>query len=344
MLAHVQVATGDDELTDLIKDALAEIETAKGNGKGAKKKAPPKKTAAKGGRPSPPEEEPKLPLELMVRLLKRKLTSAVCRNKGYILDGFPETLEEAAALFTKEVPEGAKTEAPSPAVEEGEEAVVPSPEFNPNTVVHSIISLDCTVEVAEERIKALEEVQVTAGHNDEDGFARRWAKYEFVNDPQTEVSISPLAFFGKALEILEISMETAKDNSATLSALQIYINHGGKAFNYHPTEVERSSAAAATEVAAMAESMKEVSVLAQMTADRAAEAEDKLMVNAARKSQVLLDDEELIEACSLPLRKYLLEHIVPPLVDGLLEVCKVQPDDPIDFLAEYLFKHSVGDA
>lgn len=29
-------------------------------------------------------------------------------------------------------------------------------------------------------------------------------------------------------------------------------------------------------------------------------------------------------------------------VDGLLEVTKVQPEDPIDFLAEFLFKYSVG--
>jgi adenylate kinase len=336
------VATGDDELTDLIKDALAELETAK-TGKGAKKKAPSKKPAkgAKGAK-GPPEEEPKLPLELMVRLLKRKLTSAECRNKGYILDGFPETLEEAAALFKKEVKEGEEAEAPPVAAEDGEEAIVPPPEFNLDTIVHSIVSFDCTLEVAEERMKALDEVQVTAGHNDEDGFARRWATYEYVNDPQMEVSISPLSFFGKALEILEVPMETAVDNAATLSALQIYINTGGKAFNYHPTEGEQASAKAAAEATATANSLQEASVLAQKAADRAAEAQDKLLVNAARKSQVLLDDEELVEACSLPLRKYLLEHVVPPLVDGLLDVCKVQPDDPIDYLAEYLFKHAVG--
>jgi adenylate kinase len=35
-----------------------------------------------------------------------------------------------------------------------------------------------------------------------------------------------------------------------------------------------------------------------------------------------------------------MQNIVPTLSDGLLEVAKVQPEDPVEFLAEYLFEKS----
>lgn len=42
----------------------------------------------------------------------------------------------------------------------------------------------------------------------------------------------------------------------------------------------------------------------------------------------------------MPFRNYLLEYVVPELNDGLVEVSNFLPDDPVDFLAEYLFKKS----
>ena len=39
------------------------------------------------------------PEEHVLNFIKEKLKSMPCRNQGYILDGFPNTLEEAASLF-----------------------------------------------------------------------------------------------------------------------------------------------------------------------------------------------------------------------------------------------------
>ena len=35
---------------------------------------------------------------------------------------------------------------------------------------------------------------------------------------------------------------------------------------------------------------------------------------------------------SIPLRDYLMRHVMPTLTQGLMEVCNVQPDDPVDYL------------
>lgn len=52
------------------------------------------------------------------------------------------------------------------------------------------------------------------------------------------------------------------------------------------------------------------------------------------------EERELLEAQSIPLRNYLMTHVMPTLMQGLNECCKVRPDDPVDFLAEYLFKNN----
>jgi adenylate kinase len=54
---------------------------------------------------------------------------------------------------------------------------------------------------------------------------------------------------------------------------------------------------------------------------------------------VLLQEREALETRSLPMRQYLVDNVLPLLTKGLLEVGRLRPEDPIDFLAEYLFKN-----
>jgi adenylate kinase len=39
-----------------------------------------------------------------------------------------------------------------------------------------------------------------------------------------------------------------------------------------------------------------------------------------------------------------MENIIPVLAEGMLEVCRVLPDDPVDFLSEFVFEHSFQDS
>lgn len=54
------------------------------------------------------------------------------------------------------------------------------------------------------------------------------------------------------------------------------------------------------------------------------------------------EEESALAAAGEPMRKYLVQQIFPTLTLGLLEVAKVRPEDPIDFLAEYLFKFNAS--
>lgn len=44
------------------------------------------------------------------------------------------------------------------------------------------------------------------------------------------------------------------------------------------------------------------------------------------------EEKATLETQSLPLRNYLMKFVMPTLTEGLVEVCKVKPDDPVDYL------------
>ncbi len=56
--------------------------------------------------------------------------------------------------------------------------------------------------------------------------------------------------------------------------------------------------------------------------------------------QVRREEVELLEVQSQPLRNYLMQHVLPTLSTGLIECVRARPEDPIDFLAEFLFRHN----
>lgn len=56
--------------------------------------------------------------------------------------------------------------------------------------------------------------------------------------------------------------------------------------------------------------------------------------------EMQMEEEKLLVAQSEPLRNYLMKFVFPTLTKGLLEVAKIKPSDPVDFLAEYLFKEN----
>eukprot|EP00283_Hemiselmis_rufescens_P019992 CAMPEP_0173440928 /NCGR_PEP_ID=MMETSP1357-20121228/23683_1 /TAXON_ID=77926 /ORGANISM="Hemiselmis rufescens, Strain PCC563" /LENGTH=96 /DNA_ID=CAMNT_0014406467 /DNA_START=36 /DNA_END=326 /DNA_ORIENTATION=- len=52
------------------------------------------------------------------------------------------------------------------------------------------------------------------------------------------------------------------------------------------------------------------------------------------------DAQEKIEAQALPIRAYLDQTVVPILLQGLSDLVKARPDDPVEYLAAYLMKHN----
>ena len=49
-------------------------------------------------------------------------------------------------------------------------------------------------------------------------------------------------------------------------------------------------------------------------------------------------ERDLLDQRSQPIRQYLMDNVVPHLTEGLIDLCKNIPDDPTDYLANFLLK------
>ncbi|KAI9991528.1 hypothetical protein PInf_019222 [Phytophthora infestans] len=116
----------------------------------------------------------------------------------------------------------------------------------------------------------------------------------------------------EGVEVLELSLrdEHGYRNDAVFAApIQRYVEQGDQApRNFHPTRAELRDSAA------------------------------KIARERARLELLQCEEAELLETRAKPLRTYLMDTVLPALTEGMLEVVKVQPTDPIDYLAEFLFR------
>ena len=57
---------------------------------------------------------------------------------------------------------------------------------------------------------------------------------------------------------------------------------------------------------------------------------------AAKLEQIRKNERDLLDKRSQPIRQYLMDNVVPHLTEGLINLCKEVPDDPTEFLANFL--------
>ncbi len=50
--------------------------------------------------------------------------------------------------------------------------------------------------------------------------------------------------------------------------------------------------------------------------------------------------QETVNAHTMPIRGYLDQTVVPVLLDGMAELSRVRPQNPVEWLATYLLKHN----
>ena len=270
--------------------------------------------------------------ELVAKVLSGVLTSTTCSNQGYILQGFPETLSAATLLFGGKKAGGEEGEEPPPE-EEGEEAagaakgLAAAPEF--------VVVLEAKEEVLKAKLIAQETPSIT-----EEQLTESLAEYAKNNTEDSETSILALPALADAepLGPLDVTADTTLD--ALLTKARVYL---GQPRNYGPTEEEIAAKNALEEAEAARIANEEARVAAEREAAEAEERARREEHESRRAAEVQQQEQELLEVRSIPLRNYLMQNVIPTLTEGLIEVCKLKPEDPVDYLADYLFKNNPVD-
>ncbi|KAJ3260305.1 Adenylate kinase 7 [Boothiomyces macroporosus] len=261
----------------------------------------------------------KLPTQQTISFVKDKLKSMPCKNQGYILDGFPTTMEEAAELFKPSDDDG-KEERIIPVVDD-----VVVPEF--------VFTIEMSDLAIKQRIQKLPESAVVGTKNSEEALTKRLDDFRKNNTDELtvlnyfdELEISPAILQAELLEtnqiIEQIQKELGEPRNYGLTPEQI-------AAERKEAEKAKLNAEAAAAEERFKRQQEEIERHNKATAEWNAKLE-----------QVRKQEQEVLEIQSEPLRNYLVKYIMPTLTAGLVEVAKIRPEDPIDYLAEFLFKQN----
>ncbi|XP_074005133.1 adenylate kinase 7 [Numenius arquata] len=262
--------------------------------------------------------------QYVIKFVKDKLKSMPCSNQGYVLDGFPETYDQAKDLFNLE------------SEEEEEEIKSKIPKFNKLVTPEFVISLTASDQFLINRIINLPESVVAGTHYTQDRFLQSLNLFRELNTEDETV----LNYFDE-LEIHPQFIDVAKfEDLENRFIVKEIIKEIGEPRNYGLTDEEKDIL---ERKAAEERLVKEAQEKAEQER-REAEERAERMANweewNKHLEEVKRQEQELLEAQSIPLRNYLMKNVMPTLMQGINECCRIRPDDPVDFLAEYLFKHN----
>jgi adenylate kinase len=274
----------------------------------------------------------RIPDEALVRMFRRKLFSKPCANQGYVLDGFPKTAEQAALLWPRE-DEGTPASAPGDYPDE-----VPPPQKLPNIEPEFAVLLEASDEFLADRAMEM----LTTGKAgsaarllDEATFRRRLGAYRLAN---TDTSSPFVLLEERGTDPLVL--QAAPENQGPGGLLAAVALRVGRPRNYGPSVNE--VALLARQDQRQAEEQHE----ARRAEQERVEIEEKERrrrrdeKERERLAAIHQQERDNLDVHALPLRKYLLENVMPTVTEALIEICKVRPEDPLDYLAEYLFRAS----
>lgn len=302
------------------------------------------------------------PPELVYEMVQFRLMQNDCQHRGFVLDGYPSKYEDAKGTFfhtlkKKEKPkpqkaegegEGDEIKEPEEPEDEEEDPDKYKPKFMKQIYPESVIFLHTTDEQLKDKAKTLPKEIMKDSHYYENHMDRRLQLWHDGNafkdywsgmEPGKPTLTTARFFQEKETELLEI--DAATDNFELFEAMRVYIERHGRPFNYlksleklneerqtyiNKKEAELNHKREIEEEGKVQRKEKEIQRLANLAENRLAGIESH--VN---------DLESIKDKKS---REFLMKNIVPILSEGMIEITKVAPIDPIDYLAEHIFKKS----
>ncbi|XP_024146494.1 adenylate kinase 7 isoform X2 [Oryzias melastigma] len=255
------------------------------------------------------------------KILQDKLNSKPCRNQGFVLDGLPETFSQASMLFSTEDTESRDSDVESRA-----------PGYNKIITPDYVFSLEASDDFLTERVRDLPQGGAEEAQLEQDELLSRLSRYRRLQEAEETV----LDFFDFR-EIHSEHIELSADDPEYVGVVKRITEVVGLPKNYSRSFEEHKEGdplkkeAERRQVLAAERRRRKEAALAEMAAQH--EAWHRGMQEVQRQ------EKERLEAAALPLRIYLMEFVVPTITEAMTQCCALKPDDPVDFLAEFLLKN-----
>lgn len=268
--------------------------------------------------------KPVLPKEMLIKFLQQKISSMESRNKGWIFEGYPKLYEECVTIFGETDNEDSPDTEVYGENDEEKPINVKLPDL--------VISLEAPdLFLCERVLLQRENVISNLPYNERDMLKNLKDFRKMVSSDQTL-----LTYFEDAR--VEIQKFDLAEKGTTMETIfETIVKEIGEASSTF-TKEELETASEIEERLQKAESERIVQIKKSIAKDN----EDKIK-QWTRLYKILKKEEaERIRIHSDSLRQYLMKYVFPLLTKGLAMVAKVRPADPIDFLAEYLFRENAS--
>jgi len=166
---------------------------------------------------------PRLPDDVLYDLVKIQLNSAGCMNKGFILDGFPRSKEDAKHVFMDKIP----IEKPQGEEQDEEAEVQYEEKLNDKIVPQYAIALEAEDAALVARAKELAPEKVDNTHHNEQGVTRRLKEYRARNVDDSQETVKD--FFNDVIGYQNVLVVDAMlPENEQLAKMQEIIEQKGK--------------------------------------------------------------------------------------------------------------------
>ncbi|XP_059062153.1 adenylate kinase 7-like isoform X2 [Achroia grisella] len=256
--------------------------------------------------------------------IRQRLLSREALNRGWVLDAFPTSMAQCITLFDK-----ADEQDSDIGVEKEEE------EFDEDIDLFSNVLKKLLPEATDDFIceKAMRQPEGDS-RLDEEAVLKRLSEFR-AGDTR---DVSPLNFFDELdIHPLVVPVKEHADYSMKVSYAAVTLRMGRPCrYGKLIALIEAAEKKEKEELETLR--AKEAKALKDLEKKLKEEREEKMEYWSELYALMREEEEAALAAAGEPMRNYLVHHIFPTLTPALLEVAKLRPEDPIDFLAEYLFK------
>ncbi|CAH2236994.1 jg9487 [Pararge aegeria aegeria] len=262
--------------------------------------------------------------------IRQRLLCREALNKGWVLDGFPTNLTQCSVLFEK----GEEQDSDA-GLENDEEPFDEDVDLYSNVLKKMlpdiIVSLDATDDFVCEKAMRQPEDDFRF---DEEMVLKRLSEFR-AGDAR---DVTPLNFFDELdLHPLVVPVKEHIDYAMKGAYAAVALRMGRPCrYGKLIAQIEATERKEKKEMETLRS--KEERAIIELEEKMKAEREEKMEYWSELYSLMREEEEAALAAAGEPMRNYLMNNIFPTLTSGLLEVAKLRPKDPIDFLAEYLFK------